>query len=331
MNWLSRIMAEIKKWTQASAAEKGAKLKSALWSGVQTQAAAAEKVQFERIFTPHSSWYYLAYGILMISLSGISTVLGHWGAIVGVPFVAVLFFVIWIQDRRRSKRLTYQFVKERPRGAKGLILLLSPFSPRNKSLQDPQLMLPLLESILQKDPSQLNEADFTNVDVAHSNLRPLIDAVAFHADKEKTLREVWLITSESEVAESGGTTLRGPGSERAGDLLERYLCFKFGPRVDVHRKGPKGENLCVKPWDYGAVCQIAESIFRYSGNTEDVVLGDVTGGNKMMSVALAIACVPRTRKMQYMDAMRDWQGHPVESGTTEPLVIDIDPIIYRSQ
>ena len=227
--------------------------------------------------------------------------------------------------------MTYKFTKERPTGAKGLILLISPYSPRNQTLQDPNILSPKMESILQKNSSALTEEDFNEIGILHSNLRTMIDAVAFHGDKEKSLRDVWLITTEAESVEPGATTLRGPGSEQAGNLLEKYLKFKYAEGIVVHRKEPRGEGLCVKPWDYETLCQVAESIFRNSGFKEDAILADVTGGTKMMSVALAVASVPRTRKMQYMDSMRDWQGNPVEKGSTEPVVIDVDPILYQGE
>lgn len=50
----------------------------------------------------------------------------------------------------------------------------------------------------------------------------------------------------------------------------------------------------------------------------------------MMSVALAMACIPPNRKMQYMDSERDWQGQPLGAAGTRPVVIEVDPILYPS-
>jgi hypothetical protein len=50
----------------------------------------------------------------------------------------------------------------------------------------------------------------------------------------------------------------------------------------------------------------------------------------MMSVALGMACIPPKRRMQYMDSQRDWEGNPVSAGDMQPIVIDVDPILYSS-
>lgn len=73
---------------------------------------------------------------------------------------------------------------------------------------------------------------------------------------------------------------------------------------------------------------MAEKIFRESGYKEEVLLADITGGTKMMSVALALACIPPGRRMQYMDSERDWQGNPVPTGNLAPVLLDADPILY---
>lgn len=48
-----------------------------------------------------------------------------------------------------------------------------------------------------------------------------------------------------------------------------------------------------------------------------------------MSVALATACVPPKRRMQYMDTERDRHGIPLPNGTLAPIAIDVDPILNR--
>jgi hypothetical protein len=61
------------------------------------------------------------------------------------------------------------------------------------------------------------------------------------------------------------------------------------------------------------------------------MVADVTGGTKMMSVALAMACVPPKRRMQYMDSQRDWQGNPLTAGKIIPVSIDVDPFLNNKQ
>jgi hypothetical protein len=50
--------------------------------------------------------------------------------------------------------------------------------------------------------------------------------------------------------------------------------------------------------------------------------------HKEQEMAIVDQRVPPTRKMQYMDSVRDWQGQPLPHGTTQPVVIDLDPILY---
>jgi hypothetical protein len=59
-----------------------------------------------------------------------------------------------------------------------------------------------------------------------------------------------------------------------------------------------------------------------------MLLADITGGNKMMSVAIAMACIPPGRRMQYMDTPRNRYGNPLRQGEMSPVVIDIDPILH---
>ena len=73
---------------------------------------------------------------------------------------------------------------------------------------------------------------------------------------------------------------------------------------------------------------MAEKIFRDSAYKDEVIVADITGGNKMMSIALALACIPSGRRMQYMDT-RNWQGDSLPYGHMTPIAIDIDPIIQR--
>ncbi|NJM49236.1 MAG: hypothetical protein HC860_26210 [Alkalinema sp. RU_4_3] len=48
------------------------------------------------------------------------------------------------------------------------------------------------------------------------------------------------------------------------------------------------------------------------------MIADITGGTKMMSVAIAMACVAPKRRMQYVD---------MAGGL--PVVLDVDPIFYQ--
>lgn len=344
-------LAEVKDWWNAPTPQKGLKLRGKVqevraWVGdmgaemtksvgmegphhVPTPSR-VEVLRFERIFAPRSAWEYLAYCALAISLNYVSGLFGTWMSPFCFALVVVMFGIMWYRDRRKAeaitRNVTFEVSKELPKSCRGLILLVGPYDPRHQALRDRNVLLPMIEDFLKKPVNSLTQEEFGAINLFHSNLQPQLDAIAFHAEEEpKRLRDVWLITTEGDAGDPGsGAT----GSTQAGDLLERYIGFKYASRIDVHRQGADGRPLSVKPWDYKTLCQIAESIFRSSDYREDVLLADVTGGTKMMSVALAIACLPPTRKMQYMDSFRDWQGQPVDKGKTKPIVMDIDPILY---
>jgi len=210
--------------------------------------------------------------------------------------------------------MEFRPAKEPPPAAKGLILVLSPYDPRDPSLKEASKLTPLLERIKAARSEDLAEADFQAIKLFDSNLRPQIRAVEFHVGKG-SLRDVWLITSQSSGAMKG--------SEDAALILERYLLWKYARLLTVHRDG-----LSAPEWDYKALWDLAEHVFRSGGYKDEMILADITGGTKMMSVALALACIPPGRRMQYVYSERDAQGQPLPRGGIDPVVIDVDPILY---
>jgi hypothetical protein len=161
-------------------------------------------------------------------------------------------------------------------------------------------------------------------------LMPQIRSIEYHTDQGK-LRDIWLITTSSyemqQQTETGLQTIPVKGSEQTAAILIHYLRSQYGSdRFDIH-----AEDLTVQEWQYDKVVEMAENIFRTSDYRHEVIVADITGGTKMMSVALAVACIPPRRRMQYMDSQRDWQGNPITQGEVKPLVIDIDPILYSTE
>ncbi|ARV60600.1 hypothetical protein BZZ01_20015 [Nostocales cyanobacterium HT-58-2] len=270
-------------------------------------------VKLENIFSPRSPLEFLGFslvGVIINLLSG-----AHPAGFIGV---VVLFLCWWILDVWRSKNLSKQLgfsiTKKSPKAAKGLILLLSPYSPQSMALKDEQKLKPLITKILTMPHDTLSEADFNDIDLFNSNLLPQIKAVEYHWE-QSTLDDVWLISSESYE------NVRG--SEETAQILEKYLRFHYGKVLNIHSQG-----LVVKDWDYKTLWQLGEDIFRRSDYKEQAIVVDITGGTKMMSVALAMVCIPPNRQMQYMDSQRDWQGNPLPKGEMKPVVIDINPFLY---
>lgn len=283
-----------------------------------------EILKFEGLFAPRSPFEFVGFCIAIIMLNWLSQlpqeILPDFLVdALSIFFVVAVFAIWWFFDRRRIRKrallLTFQPSKEQPSAARGLILLLSPYDPRDPALKDERKLRPLIEHIKNTPDEGLKEIDFNKINVLNSNLRPQIKAVEYHLGRG-TLQEIWLITSESYD--------NVKGSEDAAFILEKYLQFKYKDKqLKVHREG-----LSAKEWDYRRLWELGEKIFRESSFKEEVLLADITGGTKMMSVALAMACIPPGRRMQYVYSERDWQGNPLPLGAIDPVVIDVDPILY---
>ncbi|UBF24352.1 hypothetical protein K9N68_21935 [Kovacikia minuta CCNUW1] len=276
---------------------------------------AKRRLKLEGIFAPRSPLEFVGFALISGMLGLLSS-----GNLIGLVFVPLFAIVWWVFDHWRSKKLvataSYSITKEQPCPAKGLLLLLSAYDPRTANLKNPKVLQPLVEQILHTDT--LTEADFAAINLLGSNLLPQIRAVEYHVQRGK-LRDVWFIATETY------DTVKG--SDVAAAILEKYLRFQYGiQRFDIHRS----PELTVREYDYVRLCRIVENVFRHSGYRDEMILADITGGNKMMSVAIAMACIPPGRRMQYMDTPRNRHGNPLRQGEMVPVVIDIDPILYPS-
>lgn len=270
--------------------------------------------QLENLFSPRSPVDFLGFAVVGVIINLLSG-----GEPLGFLGVAVLFLYWFWVDYQRTKKLSRQLglyfdSKEPAKGAKGLILLLSPYSPYQASLKDETKLKPLVEYILTTPVEKLQLADFQSIDLFNSNLLPQIKSVEYHLQEGK-LRDVWLISSKSYDFVKG--------SEITAQILSQYLIFEYGQRLEVHAQG-----YCVEDWNYKKLWQIADNIFHESDYKDEAIVADITGGTKMMSVALAMACALPKRRMQYMDTKRDWQGQPLPVGDIKPVGIDVAPIIH---
>ncbi len=274
---------------------------------------ALQRPKLENIFAPRSPLEFVGYSVVGAMIGMVSA--GNPIGLISVPGMAILWW--WI-DRKRTSQITTVMEKQPPTGVQGLILLLSPYSSRNSNFQDPVKLQPLIDEIINIPTEILKEHQFQNIGLSDSNLMPQIKAVEHHI-REGKLRGIWLISSESYDSVKG--------SELAAKILEKYLKCLYGAQLDIHC----GAKYTVRDYDYTKLCRLAENIFKTSGYRDEVVVADVTGGTKMMSVALAMACIPPKRRMQYMDSQRDWQGNHLAKGNIEPVLIDVDPIFYSSQ
>jgi hypothetical protein len=228
-----------------------------------------------------------------------------WYGWIFIVFIAVVWWV-WNYRRSVSQKSFYKLVKCSPVPARALILLISPYTTKDKDPKSQANREAEIASVIQS-PS---DEGFDKIALLQSNLVPQLKAVEYHVKREK-LQEIWLLATEK--------------SQQAAALLEVYLKYKYSIKLEIHRNEKP-----LPEWDYVEIRQEVERIFKKSAFKDEMVIADITGGTKMMSVALAIACIPPGRQMQYMDAERDWQGNPLVKKELSPILIDIDPLLYGS-
>lgn len=212
---------------------------------------------------------------------------------VAVPIIAVSW---WWYDRRRAKAVDpiqgISLTKVAPRPAESLILCVSDYSPRRQSLNEEMVQKQIEFLIAHPNP---DESDFKKINFFQSNLLPQIKAIEYHVG---TLQELWLLPTEESI--------------RSAQLLAKFVRWRFGDKPNIQIENP------IPEYDYETLCKVSDRIFAKSKFKEDCILADITSGTKMMSVALAVSCVPQKRRMQYMDM----------SDGASPVVLDIDPILY---
>ena len=269
------------------------------------------KIQPSNLFSPRSPLEFIGFSFITAMLGLMSA--GNW---LGLLFIPIFATGWWLFDRHRDqKRLqatSFVVSKEAPRPARGLILLLSPYAVRGNTALTPTELEPHLAHLLATPHPTDN--DFTNIGLLSSNLLPQIRAIDYHLSTGK-LQEVWLIATASYSSVEG--------SAPAATILQKYLQHQHGDKAPhIHQ-----QQSPIKEYDYISLWQLAETIFRDSAYKDEVLVADITGGNKMMSIALAMACIPPGRRMQYMDT-RDWQGNLLPTGNMTPIAVDIDSILY---
>jgi hypothetical protein len=281
--------------------------------------ASKNELSLEKIIgQPSSALEFLIYATIsfIVGLTSNGNPLGF----VGVGVIFVIWYLLTKRTNKRRQELLDQYLQldyksEQPSKARGLILLLSPYNAFN--LRDRKLLETNIEVLLTKKKQDLEKADFEAIGLFDSNLVPQIKAIEYHYQEPITLRDVWLISSKSDQLQ------QVRGSEQTAEILAKYCEYAY-PNLFIN----KGEDYIVEDWNYNRIWRIAQNIFSTQGYTDSVIVADITGGTKMMSVALAMACVPINRKMQYMSSQRDWDGQPIPHGEMIPVGIDVDPILY---
>lgn len=286
---------------------------------------ASKMTLLQRIFAPTSHVHYLLFCVLTFALNRVSEFFPTWADPLFLLFVVIIFLMLWLADRcRYAAQMALIQIKPKkqvPKPARALILPLSPYDPRDPALTDMEWLSNRIQDLVKKPREAITIEDFQAIGLLKSNMRPMLDAVKYHFEKGR-LREVYLLTTATEFLKSGGDSLCVRGSDLAGALLKKYLDWHYQEKFQVHN-----EDQVPNSWDYLAIWKKAESIFAKSGYKDEAILADITGGNKIMSMAVTAACVGPNRYMQYMDTPRNLTGQPLAEQPSEPILIDLQPVL----
>lgn len=278
---------------------------------------------------PEQPWWTLIF--FLIGVFGVEIVaafVGAWlepRALVGLPLQVVVPLVAFAlvvagytaAARVAAARYRLTVTLRPPRPHRGLILLLGPYRP----------LAPLSQAAVERALAQIRSGVPAQVDAGlealhlrRSSLWPQLAAVRYHL-AGGALRDCWLITTPA-AEEAADEPL---GAAAMVDVLEAFVRrLPGGQQVSFHT----GPAYAAAPIAYDAVYEIVDRIFRQDASYRPShVIADVTGGTKLMTIGIALACLSPGRKMEYMSADRDWKGDPVPEGTLTPVLVDVDAVL----
>lgn len=137
-----------------------------------------------------------------------------------------------------------------------------------------------------------NAEDYEGLDLLHSNLATLIEAIASH---QPELEHCWIITTTSADEKSQPSSLYVPA-------VIRYLREQRGMTCQFHV-----DKWTVALDDDAAVTvkvrTMVDSIFKEAGQlglTEKQIIADITGGMRSIPMGIILACLDTNRDIQYM-------------------------------
>jgi len=281
---------------------------------------------------PEQPWWTLV--VFLIGVFGIEIVaafVGAWlepRALLGLPLqvlIPLAAFVLVVVGYTLASRVAaagyrLTLTLRPPRPHRGLILLLGPYRPL-APLSQPQVerALALVTSRL---PGQV-EAGLEALQLRRSSLWPQLAAIRYHL-QGGALRDCWLITTPA-----GDAADEFLGSAATVDVVEAFVRrLPGGQHVSLHT----GPAYAAAPTAYDAIYEIVDRIFRKDAPYRPShVIADVTGGTKLMTIGIALACLAPGRKMEYMSGDRDWKGEPVPAGQLTPVLVDVHAVLRATE
>jgi len=271
-------------------------------------------------------WTLIVFLIGVFGMEILAAFVGEWlgpGALLGFPLQLLLPLIAFalviagytLASRVAAARYTLTLTLRPPQPHRGLILLLGPYRPF-APLAQPAVEQAL--ALIRSDVPDHVEAGLERLQLQRSSLWPQIAAIRYHL-QGGGLRDCWLITTP------GGEAGDGPlGSAATVDVVEAFVRrLPGGQAVSFHT----GAAYAAAPMAYDAIYQIVDRVFRAAPYRPSHVIADITGGTKLMTLGITLACLSPGRKMEYMSGDRDWKGEPVPEGELTPVLVDVGAVL----
>ena len=234
------------------------------------------------------------------------TVEGGWRIIwlvLGIGALAAIAYIL-IRNVLNPPHVSVQFHQATPlrpeeyrrHARKGLILLLSDFKPNPGSPANS-----LGETERQERAKKL---DFESLHLPDSNFNPAIIAVTAHASN---LSHCWIITT-SNTSDRNQSLLYAPVLAACLKTICGACDFHLGDGYVI----PAQDDDALATKTYAVVNTIyQEARERFHLQDQDIV-ADFTGTSKSMSMGMILACLDRSRILQYIGSHYDSAGNRQE-------------------
>jgi len=173
------------------------------------------------------------------------------------------------------------------------------------------------------------------VSQGHLDDIPATAAIRYHFRGEKNeltepvLTHCWLVTSQRPPKEPELIS-QGPSNESVPSAWNNAQALKerYEGEVDMYIR-------TIDPENPENIFQVIEQIYaeakQLSFEQENLV-ADFTGGTKMMSVGMVLACTPEDRDLEYMRPRRFLKGgHPDPNAGSDPKLVDLNFFLRSSK
>lgn len=267
--------------------------------------------------------FILALGAVLLGLLSdlIASLLGEWqlwglsgNVVISVALIVVVLILFLIYRRGRVAIIS----EGPPEGKAGVILLLSILNARARGPKAEAQAREAEVNTATKRIYNAARADTVAADdfqaLRGTNLEPALHALEYHYE-EGTLKDCWCIGTPGEASSDRWPP---PGSVWLARVLEHWFTH-----LHPEHKVTFQPAQAIGMQEYAKLAETIDGIYRKSIFKERSIICDITGGSKLMTMGVGLACVRGSRDMQYMFSARDAQGEPVHGEEMVPVLIDI--------